>query len=180
MKLMSQNEFSPFKFAIVLAAIAIASLLTKNAKSEDTRINWSTSFEEATVLADNQNAPIMLFFQGSDWCPWSKKITAEVFETDEFAAWSDGKLIPVILDYPKTFSLPPQLKNQNATLMEKYRPHLTGFPTALFVKPDGTVIGKMGYEKGGVISWTNKAQKIVGKLDKIARNSTDEIHIVSR
>ncbi|MEM9411437.1 MAG: thioredoxin family protein [Planctomycetota bacterium] len=167
MKLISQTDFSPLKFAIVVAAILIASVLTTRAHSQE-QINWSTSYREAANQADRQNAPIMLFFQGSDWCPWSQKLTSEVFETPEFAAWSDGKLVPVMLDFPKQTTLPIQLKNQNAKLLEKYRPHLTGFPTALFLKSDGTVIGKMGYEKGGVRSWTSKAQKIVGKLDKIA------------
>jgi hypothetical protein len=52
--------------------------------------------------------------------------------------------------------------------LERYRPHLTGFPTALFVNPDGTVIGKLGYEPEGLRSWIQKAQAIVGKLDKLA------------
>ena len=68
----------------------------------------------------------------------------------------------------KKQKLPANLANQNNKLLNRYRPHLDGFPTALFVRPDGTVIGKLGYEPDGLLTWINKAQGIVGKLDKVA------------
>ena len=127
-----------------------------------------TSFKEAVDLADELNTPVMLFFSGSDWCPWTRKLKQEVFDTSDFAAWSDSRVVTVMVDFPRKSPLPTSLANQNNSLLNRYRHHLKGFPTALFIKPDGTVVGKMGYEPDGLLTWIHKAQKIVGKLDKVA------------
>ena len=169
--LFQNTEARPFRFALVFAAIIVTVLLTQQARSQETQVvNWTTSYEEAIDEAQQTNTPVMLFFGGSDWCPWCKKLQNEVFQSPEFAAWVDGRMVPVLVDFPKQSSLPPQLANQNNRLLERFRPHLTGFPTALFIRSDGAVIGKMGYEEGGVRNWIFKAQAIVGKLDKIALN----------
>lgn len=168
--LIKNSNFNPLRFAIVVAAIFLA-IYFSDAANGQTAVNypdWTTSFDEAIEQAEEANAPVLIYFQGSDWCPWSKKLSNEVFSSPEFTAWMDAKLIPVIVDFPKTKSLPEHLSKQNNTLLSRYRPHLTGFPTALFVTADGTVIGKLGYEEGGVRTWTFKAQEIVASLDKIA------------
>ncbi len=170
-KLWNDSEIRPLRFALVVAAIVVSICLTQksNAQTADSRnLSWTTSFDDAIAQAKEQDAPIMLYFGGSDWCPWSQKLSAEVFNSPEFSNWMDQKLVPVFVDFPKTKALPEPLARQNNTLLSRYRPHLTGFPTALFVKPDGTVVGKLGYVAGGVRAWTHKAQAIVAKLDKVA------------
>ena len=172
-RLFHDTDVKPFRFALVFAAIVVAILLSKSTDAQEAsapQINWMTSYQEALNQASESNAPIMLYFGGSDWCPWTQKLSEEVFATSEFVAWADTKFIPVMLDFPKKTSLPTEQTNQNNLLLDRFRPHLTGFPTALFVDPSGNVIGKMGYEKEGVLVWIHKAQKIVGKLDKVASN----------
>ena len=163
-------DFNPFRIAVIFAVIFLIAYFSNstNGQTAMSYPEWTTSFDEAIEKAEEMNAPVMLFFEGSDWCPWSKKLTTEVFRSPEFAAWMDAKLVPVLVDFPRTKALPGALANQNNNLLSRYRPHLTGFPTALFVNTDGTVIGKLGYEEGGVHKWTFEAQKIVGKLDKLA------------
>jgi protein disulfide-isomerase len=169
-KFVNDSSFHPFRFALILAAIAIVALLASSSKADegDRVVHWTTSYQEAVAHAGEQNTPIMLFFSGSDWCPWCRKLTTEVFENEQFAAWCDSRVITVLVDFPRKSQLPPQLANQNNRLLNRYRPHLDGFPTALFIRPDGTVIGKLGYEPQGLLVWINKAQRIVGKLDKTA------------
>lgn len=166
--LLQDSESKPFYFAIVFAVVIVIALLTRDSHGQENSntLKWTTSFEEAVDAAEESNAPIMMFFEGSDWCPWCKKMKEEIFDQKEFANWTDGRLVAVHLDFPKKKDLPEQLKKQNDELLEKYRQYLSGFPTALFVRPDGKVIGKLGYEPEGMRTWIHKAQKIVGKLDK--------------
>lgn len=176
--LFAESDVRPFRFSLVIAAIVVFTLMTRSANSQEVtnhtkpvvqgKIHWTTSYQEALDTANESNLPVMLFFSGSDWCPWCEKLKNEVFATAEFAKWTDSRVIPVMLDFPKTKQLPANLARQNNLLLSRYRPHLSGFPTALFVKPDGKVIGKIGYEAGGTRVWIHKAQKIVGKLDKVA------------
>ena len=164
----------PFRFALVLAVVVITVLISRSAESQEVqmadvhgKIHWTTSYQEALDTANENNLPVMLLFGGSDWCPWCQKLTKEVFETAEFSTWTESRIIPVMLDFPKTKQLPASLAKQNNLLLDRFRPHLNGFPTALFVKPDGTVLGKIGYEQGGPRMWIHKAQQIVGKHDKV-------------
>lgn len=173
--LLQDTGTRPFRFALVLAVLFITALVTRSAESQEFRVandhgklHWTTSYQEALDDANKRNTPVMLVFAGSDWCPWCQKLSSEVFETAEFSAWSESRVIPVMLDFPKTKQLPANLAKQNNLLLDRFRPHLSGFPTALFVKPDGTVIGKVGYEKGGPRMWIHKAQQLVGKHDKVA------------
>ena len=171
--LFKSSEFNPLRFAIVVAIIFLAICFSNSTNGQEALEypNWTTSYDEALVQAERANAPILLYFHGSDWCPWCKKLSKEVFSSREFTAWMDGKLVPVLVDFPKSSSLPNHLAKQNNTLLSRYRPHLTGFPTALFVNVDGTVIGKLGYEEGGVRVWTFKAQEIVARLDKLTMSN---------
>ena len=151
----NDTEVKPFRLAavIIAAVLAMTFVQKSNGQSnpvENQSLNWTTSIDEAIEMAREQNSPVMIYFNGSDWCPWSQKLSKEVFETEEFDAWFDSKIVPVFVDFPKTKSLPEYLSKQNNKLLSRYRPHLTGFPTALFVKPNGAVIGKLGYVEGGV------------------------------
>lgn len=163
-ELFDDTSVRPFRFAVVLAVVLVTIMLCQPAKSQE--VNWTTSYQDAIEKAKKTDAPILLYFTGSDWCPWCKKLSQEVFKAPEFAAWVDMRVVPTFVDFPKKSQLPANLSQQNNELLERYRPHLTGFPTALFIKPDGTVIGKLGYEQGGVRHWIQKAQPIVAKQDK--------------
>lgn len=175
----NSSDFHPLRFAIVVAVVFLAICFSNSTNAQEAVDfpDWATSYDEALVQAENANAPILLYFHGSDWCPWSKKLSNEVFRSPEFTAWMDAKLVPVMVDFPRTRSLPAPLARQNNTLLSRYRPHLTGFPTALFVNADGTVIGKLGYEEGGVRAWTFKAQEIVAQLDKVAKAAAATFHV---
>lgn len=168
--LFNDSDVRPFRFALILGIMFLVMLLATASDGQEspTTFDWTTSYPEAVDQANEQNAPIMLFFSGSDWCPWCRKLNAEVFDTPAFSAWSNQRVVPMMVDFPKTRTLPGPLANQNNRLLDRYRQHLAGFPTALFIRPDGTVVGKLGYEPDGLLTWIDKAQRIVGKLDKLA------------
>lgn len=170
-QLIANSETRPFRFAIVFATMVIVALLTSAVKSQENigPSNWTTSWPDAMRQSEAQNAPIMLLFAGSDWCPWTEKLTREVFAKPDFESWAESRVVPVLVDFPRKHQLPASLANQNNSLLNRYRPHLNGFPTALFVDSDGTVIGKLVYEPDGLLTWIEKAQRIVAKLDKVAQ-----------
>ena len=79
---------------------------------------WLTDYEEAIARAKKEHKRIMLYFSGSDWCKpciiWKK----EVFDTDIFQEYANGKLVPLKLDFPrlKKNRLPEGQVEQNESL----------------------------------------------------------------
>ena len=96
---------------------------------------------------------------GGDWCIWCQKLKQEVFSTPEFEAWAAKNVVLLELDYPQSTPQPEAVKKQNAGLAKKY--NIEGYPTVLFVDAAGKVLGQSGYEKGGPVSWTSNAEKLM-------------------
>jgi thioredoxin-related protein len=55
----------------------------------------------------------------------------------------------VELDFPRGKEQPKDLKAQNKALSEKYG--IRGFPTILVLSPEGELIEKTGYQRGGML-----------------------------
>jgi protein disulfide-isomerase len=108
---------------------------------------WHTDFEEASMLAAQQKKPMVLYFTGSDWCGWCKKMDQEVFASQDFQSAVGGKYIFVKLDFPMSQKLPENEMRQNAQLKQRYG--VTGYPTVILVDSDGNFIGETGYRSGG-------------------------------
>ena len=184
----STNEkFHPVKFAIVFAVIMLIAFFIKQAGAQQpintssafnaatatksvatkTVANWTTSYDDAVEQSKRTKVPIMLYFTGSDWCPWCKRLSDEVFDTQDFAAWSKGRVILVVVDFPRQSQLPPELANKNHQLQAKFGNHLKSYPTALFLNPEEEVIGSLGYQPDGKHAWMNRAQKFIAKNDQL-------------
>jgi protein disulfide-isomerase len=115
--------------------------------AETTHVNWTTDYAAALEQAKAQNKHVFLFFTGSDWCSWCKKLRAEVLTKPEFAAYASANLILVELDFPQRKKLPASLVAQNEKLMEQYK--IEGFPTAIVLDSAGQKVGEIGYQPGG-------------------------------
>ena len=135
---------------------------TAGDESEAIAVRWETSIDTAVAEAERSGKSIMLWFTGSDWCKYCVKLEKEVFHTREFNEWYGDKIVPVMLDFPRQSSLAPELEKQNEELKERYVRIVTSYPTALFVNPDGEVIGKLGYIPGGADNWIHLADGILG------------------
>ena len=90
---------------------------------------------------------MLLFFTGSDWCGWCKKMDKEVFESSAFAQEVGNKFVFVMLDFPMNSKLPEGEQRQNAQLKQRYG--VTGYPTVVIVDSKGGFIGETGYRSGG-------------------------------
>ena len=109
--------------------------------------NWLTDFEAAKKVAASEDKPLLLDFTGSDWCIWCIRLKDEVFTREAFTDYAEDELVLVELDFPRGKSQTEELKAQNAALAEKYG--VRGFPTIVLLSPDGDLIEKTGYRKGG-------------------------------
>lgn len=178
----SDQKFTPVTFAVVFVVFMLLIYLSKTTFAQEVssqkvakissvspvpaKAIWSTSYDDAMKQAKNTNRPVMLYFSGSDWCPWCKKQWHEVFQTEDFAMWSQDRVILVVVDFPRKKTLPTELSQKNFALQNKFGEHLKSYPTALFLNPVEEVIGKLGYKPDGKHGWMNRAQKYIAKNDQ--------------
>lgn len=129
----------------LLASLFVIAPLS--AQQSSAGIKWHTNYQEAFAMAKKQNKPMLLFFTGSDWCGWCKKLDKEVFMSPEFADKVGNKFVFVELDFPMNSELPAQLKDQNAQLKQRYG--VTGYPTVILLDASGGFLAETGYRAGG-------------------------------
>ena len=130
------------KFITMGCAIAVMAL-TVNVEAKD----WETDFKKASATAKKSGKYMLLDFTGSDWCGWCIKLDDEVFSKSSFKSYARGNLVRVMLDFPRNKRMSKKLISQNAELAKKYG--VSGYPTVLILSPDGDLVGKTGYKKGG-------------------------------
>lgn len=110
--------------------------------------DWHTDFTEAKELAKTHNLPIVLVFQGSDWCAPCIKLDRSVWSTDEFKEYAMDHFIMLQADFPrrKKNALPVVQLNKNKFLAEKYNRQGI-FPFVVVMNADGKVYGETSYKK---------------------------------
>ena len=121
---------------------------------------WLTDHAAAVKAAEDQHKPIMLFFTGSDWCIWCKRLQAEVLNHDEFKQYAEKRLVLMEVDFPQAKSQPKDVKEQNQKLLDKYQ--VEGYPTCVIVDGAGKPLGTLGYMQGG-------PKPFLAKLDEILK-----------
>ncbi len=128
---MKKSIFTAVLMFAVLAAIQL----------NGAEVKWHTDFAKAQELAQKENKPMLLFFTGSDWCGWCKKLNKEILTQKEFVRWTEKNVVPVEVDFPRKPN--PKLVKQNNELQQKYK--VRGYPTLLLTTPAGEVFAKTGY-----------------------------------
>ncbi|CAN5484757.1 hypothetical protein BH11BAC1_BH11BAC1_11370 [soil metagenome] len=129
-------------------------------------LTWNTNLDKAMEISKSTNKPIMLFFTGSDWCGWCKRLQNEVFFKPEFEAWAKSHVVLVELDFPRSHPLAQDLQVQNSQLQQFFE--VQGYPTIWFVnasKVEGKTsfekLGNTGYVAGGPTAWLDGANRIL-------------------
>lgn len=110
--------------------------------------NWETDFKTAQKQAAENNLPIILVFQGSDWCAPCMKLDKEVWSTDVFQEYSKSHYVMLKADFPrrKANRLDESQQKHNNQLAEKYN-QKGYFPHVVVLDAKGEVLGRTGYEK---------------------------------
>ena len=137
-----------------------------NGFAQEKAPEWHTDVNKAINLSIQSEKPLFLFFTGSDWCGWCKKLVREVFETQEFKTWAVKNAVLVELDFPKRTPISEDLRKQNRELAQMFG--VRGYPTGWFVTPElknGQVtfnnLGSQGYVRGGPGAWITGAKQIL-------------------
>ena len=121
---------------MAMAAAVVLGLLLSGCGPEPAELPWFHDLPSALAEAKKTGHPILMEFTGSDWCPPCKELRKEVLQTKEFADFSATRLVLLELDFPRSKSQSPDVVKANQALLEKFK--VEGFPTLVFLKPDGT------------------------------------------
>lgn len=136
------------------------------AQAQENNLDWKTNLVEAVDKSIETEKPLLLFFTGSDWCGWCKRLQAEAFHQPEFEKWANENVVLMELDYPRRTAQPEELKQQNMNIQRMFG--VRGYPTIWFVNPSKNgaeinfaKIGSVGYVRGGAEAWIGEANKIL-------------------
>ena len=146
----------------LLGVVLVSAFAGQNANSEVAVVAaspaipnaWTENYASALKQAKNEHKRILLFFTGSDWCSWCKKLDQEILSTPEFKAFATENLILVKLDFPRHTPQSAQLQTQNRKLADKHNIDL--YPTLIVLDSSGKRIGKLGYMEGGPAGFLEK------------------------
>ncbi len=128
--------------AIVVLAITLLSLSTTFGQE------WQTDFTKAKEIATTEDKPIILVFQGSDWCAPCIKLDREVWSTDDFKTYARDNYVMLQADFPrkKKNALSEAQTKGNAKLAETYNTNGV-FPFVVVLDASGNVLGETSYKK---------------------------------
>ncbi|WP_028377023.1 thioredoxin family protein [Leeuwenhoekiella sp. MAR_2009_132] len=109
---------------------------------------WKTNFSEAKKEATKLDQPIILVFQGSDWCAPCIKLDKEVWSTEAFKKYAKDHFVMLQADFPRKTknALPEDQQARNNKLAETYNKN-GYFPFVVVLDHAGKVLGQAGYEK---------------------------------
>ena len=130
------------KFPLLLTAVFLLSAFISTAQ------DWQTDFSKASELASREHKPIILVFQGSDWCAPCIRLDREVWSTETFRDYARGHFVMLRADFPRKSknALPKEQQEANAKLAEAYNKNGI-FPLVVVLDANGRVLGKTSYKK---------------------------------
>ena len=115
-----------------------------NGMSQD----WQTNFEVAKTMAKEEHKPIILVFQGSDWCAPCIKLDREIWATSIFKNYAADHYVMLQADFPRKEknALSKEQTQANALLAEKYNQRGI-FPLVVLLDSDGKELGQTSYKR---------------------------------
>jgi len=118
--------------ALVVVGGIFYTLIVMSAETES-KVKWLYDYDQALARAGDENKPILVDFY-RDWCGWCKKLDAETYGNETVAAFLNESFICLKVD-----------AEEHVDLAEEY--DVVGYPTILFLSPDGEEIGRIaGYK----------------------------------
>ena len=141
-------------FCAASFALLLACAQADSAQTTATLDAWSTDFAGAQKSAKEQNRPMLVNFEGSDWCPPCMMLEKKVFSQKAFLDYAKESLVLVKLDFPRRKEQAEALKQQNQSLAEKFQ--VDAFPTVLLLNAAGEekerLVGYDGEDAAGYVA----------------------------
>ncbi|MBU4273902.1 MAG: thioredoxin family protein [Kiritimatiellae bacterium] len=141
----------------VLAGLVIMITVAFGVNAE--AADWETDFAKASTNTSKSGLYMLLDFSGSDWCGWCMKLDGEVFSKGDFKKFAKQNLVCVLVDFPHQKNQSTKLKKQNAELAKEY--DVRGYPTVIVLSPEGDLVGRTGYQKGGAKKYVEHLKKMI-------------------
>ncbi len=115
---------------------------------------WQKDMDAAKALAKKTDRPIVLVFQGSDWCAPCIKLDREIFQSDQFRLYASDHFVMLQADFPrkKKNALSPEMTAHNNALAERYNKRGI-FPLVVVMDYEGKVLGETGYSSASPSSY---------------------------
>ncbi len=109
---------------------------------------WEKEYSRAQQIAKEKNRPIVLVFQGSDWCAPCIKLNQEVWNTEIFKKYASNHYVMLQADFPrkKKNALSENQTKANAKLFEAYNKNGI-FPLVVILDSNGNKLGETSYKK---------------------------------
>lgn len=125
--------------------------------------DWQTDLAVAKEMSKAGNKPIILVFQGSDWCAPCIKLEKKIWSSEEFREYASDHFVMLLADFPrkKQNRLPVEQKNKNEQLAETYNPN-GYFPLVVVLNKDGKLLGQTGYKNISVKEYINLLESFSG------------------
>jgi S1-C subfamily serine protease len=112
--------------------------------------DWLQDLAEAKRLAAKEKKDILVLFDGSDWCGWSRKLAQDVFLRGEFSKFAEDKFILVHLDFPEHAAAKAKVADAKRNERVSTTFHISGFPSIVLTDAEGMPYAYETYESGGV------------------------------
>ncbi|WP_373940674.1 thioredoxin family protein [Polaribacter sejongensis] len=127
---------------IALVAFFLISISTTIAQE------WQTDLTVAKEIATKESKPIILVFQGSDWCAPCIKLDHQIWSTTAFKQYSKDNYVMLQADFPKRKknALSDAQTAANAKLAETYNKNGI-FPFVVVLNSKGKVLGETRLSK---------------------------------
>ena len=121
---------------------------------------WLTHMDLAAKKASKEGKHLLLDFSGSDWCGWCIRLDKEVFQKENWKEYASEHLIQVLVDFPQDKSKQSKaLQAQNEALAKQYK--VKGFPTVIILSPEGRLVGRTGYQRGGATAYIKHIKSLI-------------------
>jgi thiol-disulfide isomerase/thioredoxin len=131
-----------FKFALsgmFKYLLLIISLLLSN----DLTAQTFTDPDAAFTYAANNNKPVLLVFEGSDWCIPCIKLDKNILSADAFIQFANENLTVLKADFPQKKKITPLLARQYDKLAEEFNKE-GSFPKIVLLNPAQKMISVVG------------------------------------
>ena len=146
----------------VFVLLLLGLLIMSNQSLLASEIEWIKDMDEAFIRAKELDKPILVDFSGSDWCGWCMRLDKEVFSQPEFVEWAKEHIVACLLDFPRKErkdTVSEEQKKKNEAMAKKYE--VRGYPTVLILAPDGTIIARTGYRRGGPKAYIKHLERLL-------------------
>jgi len=147
-------------------AIVFLFSISLNSHAQKTKaLVWFLDYKEVTRLAADEDKPVLLFFQGSDWCEQGIEMQKDIFDNEQFVIYARKRILCLYIDFPYKNELSDEQNKHNEKLKKQFNipeDYEKGFPTIVIVNKSGKVLlQETGYDGQGPQNLIDKIEQIL-------------------